>query len=128
MAVVSLSTIKNWFKTGLKPTQAQFWDTWDSFRHKGEQIPIGDINGIAAVYDSINSISLLLGTSKIYQTGDLQIFKISTNTNNLIPEAGDLVVGIVGGFFIKAVYLGGDITAIESFNIITQDEIPIIEP
>ncbi|MFK5971470.1 MAG: hypothetical protein QM487_15320 [Candidatus Marithrix sp.] len=47
MAKVNLSTIKNWFKTGLKPTQAQFWDTWDSFRHKDEQIPVEQISDIA---------------------------------------------------------------------------------
>lgn len=46
MAVVSLSTIKNWFKTGLKPTQQQFWDTWDSFFHKEDGIEKTNINGL----------------------------------------------------------------------------------
>ncbi|TDW46576.1 hypothetical protein EV144_106248 [Flavobacterium sp. 270] len=45
MAIQTLKTIKNWFKTGLKPTQSQFWDTWDSFRHKNEKIPARDIEG-----------------------------------------------------------------------------------
>lgn len=49
MAIVSLNTIKNWFKTGLKPTQAQFWDTWDSFRHKSEKVPAADVEGIDAL-------------------------------------------------------------------------------
>ncbi|MFV8351545.1 SGNH/GDSL hydrolase family protein [Flavobacterium sp. XS2P14] len=40
------NTIKNWFKTGLKPTQAQFWATWDSFWHKDEKIPITAIDDI----------------------------------------------------------------------------------
>ena len=40
------NTIKNWFKTGLKPTQAQFWATWDSFWHKDEKIPITAIEDI----------------------------------------------------------------------------------
>ena len=44
--MVSLNTIKNWFKTGLKPTQEQFWDTWDSFWHKNENIPVDKIDGI----------------------------------------------------------------------------------
>lgn len=39
MAIQTLNTIKNWFKTGLKPSEAQFWDTWDSFWHKSEPIP-----------------------------------------------------------------------------------------
>ncbi|PWA05299.1 hypothetical protein [Flavobacterium laiguense] len=40
------NTIKNWFLTGLKPTQAQFWVTWDSFWHKDEKIPITAIDDI----------------------------------------------------------------------------------
>ncbi|WP_264530867.1 hypothetical protein [Flavobacterium sp. N502540] len=46
MAIQALNTIKNWFKTGLKPTQTQFWDTWDSFRHKYEKVPVKDVEGI----------------------------------------------------------------------------------
>ncbi len=46
MALQTLNTIKQWFKTGLKPTQTQFWDTWDSFRHKFEKVPVKDIEGI----------------------------------------------------------------------------------
>jgi hypothetical protein len=46
MAKVSLATIKNWFRTGLKPTQAQFWDTWDSFWHKDETIPADKIENL----------------------------------------------------------------------------------
>jgi hypothetical protein len=46
MAIQTLNTIKNWFKTGFKPSQAQFWDTWDSFRHKFEKVPVKDIEGI----------------------------------------------------------------------------------
>ncbi|MBF4484375.1 hypothetical protein [Flavobacterium sp. CSZ] len=46
MALQTLNTIKQWFKTGLKPSQQQFWDTWDSFRHKFEKVPVKDIEGI----------------------------------------------------------------------------------
>jgi hypothetical protein len=49
MPKVSLGTIKNWFKTGLKPTQNQFWDTWDSFWHKDDQIPSSSIVGLDTV-------------------------------------------------------------------------------
>lgn len=40
------NTIKNWFRTNLKPTQSQFWATWDSFWHKDEKIPITAIDDI----------------------------------------------------------------------------------
>jgi len=62
MSIVSLATIKNWFKTGLKPTQAQFWDVWDSFRHKSETVPYADIEGLDVVLLAqdvkINAIAL----------------------------------------------------------------------
>lgn len=45
------NTIKNWFKTGLKPTQAQFWSTWDSFWHKSESLPISSISGLGNLLD-----------------------------------------------------------------------------
>ncbi len=40
------NTIKNWFKTNLKPTQAQFWALFDSYRHNDEKIPITAIDDI----------------------------------------------------------------------------------
>lgn len=46
MALQTLKTIRSWFRTGFKPTQTQFWDTWDSFRHKEEKVPVGDVDGI----------------------------------------------------------------------------------
>lgn len=52
MAIQTLNIIKKWFKTGLKPTQYQFWDTWDSFRHKFEQIPLKDIEELETTLDT----------------------------------------------------------------------------
>jgi hypothetical protein len=46
------NTIKNWFKTGLKPTQAQFWATWDSFWHIDEKIPITAIEDIENILNA----------------------------------------------------------------------------
>jgi hypothetical protein len=46
MAIQTLNTLKTWFKTGLKPSQQQFWDTWDSFRHKIEKVPFQDVENL----------------------------------------------------------------------------------
>lgn len=55
--VTSLLVIKNWFKTGLKPTQTQFWATWDSFWHKGESIPQASILNLEqTLQDIVNLI------------------------------------------------------------------------
>lgn len=45
----NINTILSWFKTGLKPTQTQFWATWASFWHKDEQIPQSSINNLVNV-------------------------------------------------------------------------------
>ena len=47
MAQTAINTIKNWFKTGLKPTQDQFWNWMDSYWHKDEEIPQDKIKGLS---------------------------------------------------------------------------------
>jgi hypothetical protein len=57
MAKQTLNIIKGWFITLAKPTQAQFSDVFDSFRHKDDKIALDDLDqnlqdtlqGIAAV-------------------------------------------------------------------------------
>ena len=46
MAQTIISTIKNWFRTGERPTQAQFWALFDSFWHKDELIPQSKVNNL----------------------------------------------------------------------------------
>lgn len=46
------TTIRNWFKTGLKPTQTQFWSTWDSYWHKSESLPISSITNLGNLLDA----------------------------------------------------------------------------
>lgn len=47
-----INTILNWFKTGLKPTQAQFWASWTSFWHKDELIPQSSISNLTTVLNA----------------------------------------------------------------------------
>lgn len=48
---VSISTIKNWFRRGLRPTESQFSNTWDSFWHKDEQIPATSVENLQEKFD-----------------------------------------------------------------------------
>jgi hypothetical protein len=41
-----INTLKNWFKTNLYPTQAQFWAWLDSYWHKDEKIPMESVAGL----------------------------------------------------------------------------------
>lgn len=47
MAQTAINIIKNWFKTGLKPTQEQFWNWMDSYWHKDELIPQENIQDLS---------------------------------------------------------------------------------
>lgn len=40
------NTLKNWFITGAKPTQAQFWAWMDSYYHKSDSLPASMISGL----------------------------------------------------------------------------------
>jgi hypothetical protein len=55
------TTLKNWFKTGLKPTQAQFWAWLDAFWHKDEVIPQSSINGLETTLNAKAELSQLEG-------------------------------------------------------------------
>jgi hypothetical protein len=48
----NINTILNWFKTGKKPTQEQFWASWQSFWHKDEQISQTNILGLENILNS----------------------------------------------------------------------------
>ncbi len=62
---VSISTIREWFRTGLKPTQEQFWSTWDSFWHKDEQIPIQTIENLQGTLETYqNQLDAIIPPSK----------------------------------------------------------------
>lgn len=52
MAKTSLANIKNWFKTDLKPNQAQFWSMLDSFWHKDEKIAQSNVEELSNTLDA----------------------------------------------------------------------------
>jgi hypothetical protein len=49
MAKTALSTIKNWFLTGLKPTEIHFHSMLDSFRHKDDKVAAIDVEGLTDI-------------------------------------------------------------------------------
>ncbi|MEO6176931.1 MAG: hypothetical protein ABIP27_17390 [Flavobacterium circumlabens] len=121
MAIQSLNTIKNWFKTGLIPTQSQFWDTWDSFRHRSEQIPVDEVDGInellqnkteQEVFDAhltdLDAHPNLLVKARIIPKGQFIVFKVAPNENDKIKEAGDYCIGMVEDSFLMGNWDGED--------------------
>lgn len=117
MALQSLNIIKKWFKTGLKPTQNQFWDTWDSFWHKSEQIPISKIDGVMNIYNSINECAL--DNDVVHKLGNLN------ETVTGLKKFQDLAVQ-QGLTFLIAENIIGKIEASGSqFDFIDDEQKPI---
>lgn len=89
----SLAALKNFFLTGSKPTQAQFADTLDSFRHKDDPIQVNDVDfitwnpglmaGMAGWYDFTDAATVTLSGSLITGLADK-----GNNKYNLNNTAG----------------------------------------
>jgi len=86
---VSLNTIKNWFRTGLKPTQSQFWDTWDSFFHKDDAIPTASITGLDIALANIPTSEQLAALAAVSPV--------------VITVAGAATYSITAGKFLEVV-------------------------
>ncbi|MDX6191300.1 hypothetical protein SGQ83_18240 [Flavobacterium sp. Fl-318] len=86
--ITNINTILGWFKTGKKPTQKQFWDTWQSFWHKDEQIPQAKITDLT---DALNAKTekVQFEAHKIDKTAHAFLFEAKEDKNQK---------GIAGGY------------------------------
>ncbi|PTT14281.1 hypothetical protein DBR27_04360 [Flavobacterium sp. HMWF030] len=122
MAVQLRNTIKNWFKTDLIPTQEQFWDWIDSFRHKNEKVPVADIEGLDKLLTDITNI---VG-KPVCIPGQRMIFKHPTNNipaQKYEQQVNDFVIGFVGENMFLGSYLGGEQDDEKSYKGILIDSL-----
>lgn len=52
MAIKTITQLKAYFRKGLYPTESQFADMLDSYRHKGEKVDLSQVEGLA---DALNT-------------------------------------------------------------------------
>lgn len=71
------NTIKDWFKTGLKPLQSQFWALMDSYWHKDEDIPMDKIQDLMGVLNDKAAISSVAAA----------VLQIEENHNSAIQKS-----------------------------------------
>lgn len=130
----NINTILNWFKTDLIPTQEQFWATFLSFWHKDDEIPQSAISNLI---DTLNAKvertqfdahktasdahSELFAKVRIVPIGDFIIIKRGIATPDTL-EPTDLVMGIVEGIWIFAIYNGGNKMLLENYSILNSQE------
>lgn len=133
--MTDINTILSWFKTGLKPTQTQFWASWQSFWHKDEQIPQSNIANLSATLNAkveksqfdahtqdLNAHPTILENAKFIEKEKFIVFKNPENSNpsnTFVLEVNDMVIGYVGTSWITGNYVGGDISEIGSFDVYT---------
>lgn len=90
MAIQTIKQLKAWFRKGLYPTEGQFADLIDSFRHKGERVPIQDVEGLTEAvngkYDSSEAAIL----EKKVQRHDSAIEQIQDTQENQSLEISDI--------------------------------------
>ena len=114
-----INTILSWFKTGLKPTQTQFWASWSSFWHKDETIPQSSISNLVATLNAKaeksqfdahktdpNAHPNLILKARIIPIGGLLVFKVTPNENESEKEPGDYCMGMVEDRFINGNWNG----------------------
>lgn len=94
MAVTALTQIKNWFLTGLKPTQTQFHNTWDSFWHKDDSIPQASVTNLVQALADIGvpeeAIYASNGSFVIAEGRLLEYLVITSDTNQNISIGSTL--------------------------------------
>lgn len=136
--MATLAEIYDWFMTGKKPTQAQFWASWGSFWNKGETIPQSAISNLSTVLNAktendqfnahkgaADAHAVLFAQSKVYELGQMQVFKkkLPDEPGYLVEQqAGDYCIGFVYNDadeieFISADFMGGDITKKINYDV-----------
>jgi hypothetical protein len=100
MPVRSIDVLKSWFQTGDKPTEAQFADLIDSFRHAATPIAMTDVDGLATALNGLANRSELLPLLPIVGIYD-----------PLLPPAG--AIAIPDNSLVKALVLRGSTADIE---------------
>lgn len=78
MAKTAINTIKDWFKTGKYPTQSQFWNWMDSFWHKDEAIPIGNIETLTTILDGKANADTLANKADLGEDGKVLLAQLPT--------------------------------------------------
>lgn len=68
MATTDKNTIYSWFQTDDFPTEEQFRATWDSFWHKSESIPMGQIQGLNQMFVNTATVAQLNAKADVDHT------------------------------------------------------------
>lgn len=114
MPLKPLNTLKSWFETGDKPTQAQFWDWLDSFFHKDETIPIDSVAGLSDALNSKANASAVSDLSPVIITGSTSTATVDHDGGKIMHKVRVKSTSAMGSFKIGTTAGGDQIMAVES--------------
>lgn len=97
MAIRNIDLLKSWFVTGAYPTQQQFWDWLDSYRHKSDKLNISDVNNLDHYLNDFiataNKIvkDALSGNEDRFDNVEFKVDDLKNNKQNkLVAEDGSI--------------------------------------
>lgn len=117
MAIFSKEIIKSWFLTGLKPTQQQFHNAFDSFWHKDEALDINNIDGLSG----------MLNRKYDKTSGDSLEQRVEALENNPVaPDVDfDHKLALDFTYYSSAQYIAPDDTTISSVKLVNTGEVKL---
>ncbi|MDK7376057.1 hypothetical protein QP519_10990, partial [Weeksella virosa] len=84
------STIKNWFRTGLKPLQNHFWQWMDSYWHKSEKLPISSVDKLEEILTECANLedldAYILRTGANLKKEDIELLRKILDVPTINPE------------------------------------------
>lgn len=126
--MATLAQIYDWFMTGKKPTQAQFWASWGSFWNKAETIPQSAISNLTTVLNA-KTENDQFNAHRSDKDAHAALFEnikkgakflVCRNGTMFFSDElifGDIVIGEVQGQFLNAgTYYDGDVNQLSSFE------------
>lgn len=79
-----INILNEWFKTGKKPTQEQFWELFDSYHHKDSYIPINKISELDSTLQ--NKVDKSVYESHLSNADAHSMHLAKLDASNLSPE------------------------------------------
>jgi hypothetical protein len=131
--MTNINTIKNWFKTGLTPTQTQFWAFLDSIWFKTDAIPVENIEGLQETLNDkadgealSNHLADLDAHAALFNNLKLTGQFLANRDGKMFftdnPLEFDTIIGEVQGTFLNAAtYTGGNPLLLSSYIKLRYD-------
>jgi hypothetical protein len=120
------NTLKNWFRTDLKPTQAQFWAWIDSFWHKDELIPQSAIADLTTILNA-KAEKGQFDTHQIDGNAHAVLFALKENKTNRGVPNGYAPLNALGKLVVSYLNVVNDLVTGGSESLLTAEQGKVLQ-